>query len=178
MSRQPARASASLRTVDVGVTTDLAVAAAEGAGVCIRPLVHKVTDRVTGSTYTVPIPCASTRERVCKPCAEKARRIRMHQCREGWHLTEDPPRHDPAPDDQGRDQADDLDEERALDDGESDNEEDPRRVRSTRHLPGFPDLPSVPVEDRTIGRAFTDEKTGRSYRPSMFLTITLPRTAR
>ncbi|WP_344256755.1 replication initiator [Terrabacter carboxydivorans] len=155
----------------------MAVAAAESAGVCIRPLLRRVTDRATGAVTTVPIACGSTREKVCPSCAEKARRLRMHQCREGWHLTEDPPRHIEEPDTEqleGDNQDDDgpvqLDE-----DDEQDDEGTPeRRVRSTRHLPGFPDLPTVPVEDRTIGTAFTDEKTGRTYRPSMFLTLTLP----
>nr|WP_223128685.1 replication initiator [Terrabacter sp. MAHUQ-38] len=154
-----------------GVTTDMAVAAAQGAGVCIRPLLRRVTDRATGAVYTVPLPCGSTRESVCQPCAEKARRLRIHQCREGWHLTEDPPRPDPVPDeDQDEDEDEQLDDDADLE-GE---EAGARRVRSTRHLSGLPDLPTVPVEDRTIGKAFTDEKTGRTYRPSMFLTFTLP----
>ncbi|MGO4360896.1 replication initiator [Terrabacter sp. RAF57] len=152
-----------------GITTDMAVAAAESAGVCIRPLLRQVTDRATGAVTTVPIACGSTREKVCPSCADKARRLRMHQCREGWHLTEDPPRH------LDTDQLDEPDDEDEHQDSEEEGEEGPsRRVRSTRHLPGFPDLPTMPVEDRTIGSAFTDEKTGRSYRPSMFLTLTLP----
>lgn len=153
-----------------GVTTDMAVAAAERAGVCIRPLLRKVTDRATGTVTTVPIPCGSTREKVCPPCAEKARRLRMHQCREGWHLAEDPPRRTDlmSPDVDDEDAADEQVED---DDGAT---RPPRRSRSTRHLLGFPELPTVPVEDRTIGRAFTDERTGREFRPSMFLTLTLP----
>ena len=38
-----------------GVTTDMAVAAAQSAGVCIRPLLRQVTDRATGAVTTVPI---------------------------------------------------------------------------------------------------------------------------
>ena len=37
----------------------------------------------------------------------------------------------------------------------------------------MPDLPRLPMEDRTIGRTFTG-RDGRVYRPSMFLTLTLP----
>lgn len=33
------------RHEDLGVTTDMAVAAAESVGVCIRPLLRRVTDR-------------------------------------------------------------------------------------------------------------------------------------
>ena len=160
-----------------GVTTDMAVAAAESAGVCIRPLLRQVTDRATGVVTTVPIACGSTREKVCRSCAEKARRLRMHQCREGWHLTEDPPRHLDADELDG--DAEQVEEEEEEDDEDQDHEAPDagtpsRRVRSTRHLSGFPDLPTLPVQDRTIGTAFTDEKTGRTYRPSMFLTLTLP----
>ena len=70
------------------VGTDEAVLAAEAAGVCVRPHVRTVTDLATGETVSVPIPCGSTREAVCRPCAVKARRLRIHQCREGWHRTD------------------------------------------------------------------------------------------
>jgi hypothetical protein len=48
-----------------------------------------------------------------------------------------------------------------------------RRVRSTRRRQDAPDLPRMPIEDRTIGRVYT-APNGRTYRPSMFLTLTLP----
>jgi hypothetical protein len=164
-----------LRSFDVG--SELAVLAAESAGVCIRPHVRTVTDRATGESTSVPIPCGSTREAVCSPCATKARRLRMHQCREGWHRTDaDQPTDlldDPDEDEQLDDEPDTKDEE----DDELDDESDEglvRRVRSTRRLDGIPDLPTVPMEERTTGRAFTDPVTGATFRPSMFLTLTLP----
>jgi hypothetical protein len=46
-------------------------------------------------------------------------------------------------------------------------------VRSTRRRDDAPDLPRVPVEDRSVGRTFTG-RDGREYRPSMFVTLTLP----
>lgn len=49
-----------------------------------------------------------------------------------------------------------------------------RQARSTRRLTGFPDLPTVTMDARTTGRAFTDPRTGRTYQPSMFVTLTLP----
>lgn len=141
------------RAADPGVTTEMAMAAAEAAKVCVRPLLRRVTDRATGNVYTVPLACGATQETVCPPCAEKARRLRMHQCREGWHLTEDPPRHttnDDGPagvtDDQDGDLLDGPDDEdngAGLVDGESGSES--RRARSTRRIDGFPDLPTVPV---------------------------------
>ncbi len=46
-------------------------------------------------------------------------------------------------------------------------------MRSTRRRQDAADLPRVPVEDRTVGRVFT-APDGQEYRPSMFLTLTLP----
>jgi hypothetical protein len=45
--------------------------------VCVRPLLRQVTDRETGDVQRLVIPCGSTREAVCRACAEKARRLRM-----------------------------------------------------------------------------------------------------
>ena len=42
------------------------------------------------NSATSPVPCGSTVESQCGPCARKARALRMVQCREGWHLTEEP----------------------------------------------------------------------------------------
>jgi hypothetical protein len=63
---------------------------AAGKHVCVRPLLRRVTDRETGDVQRLVIPCGSTREAVCPVCAEKARRLRMQQCAEGWHLGKDP----------------------------------------------------------------------------------------
>jgi hypothetical protein len=131
------------------------------AGVCARPVVATVTDNESGEVRVVPISCGSTREDRCLPCADKAKRLRIQQCREGWHL-ETEPEHDepdPLPDEDGEDGPDDEDGE--------------RRVRSTRRRQDAPDLPRLPMEDRTIGRVFT-APNGKTYRPSMFVTLTLP----
>jgi len=163
------------QTFDVG--TDMAVLAAESAGVCIRPHVRTVTDRLTGESASVPIPCGSTREAVCSPCATKARRLRMHQCREGWHRTDAdqaPALRDPGDEQQLDDDLGAQGEDDELDEDDDASEGGGRRVRSTRRLKGIPDLPTVPMEDRTTGRAFTDPNTGAVFRPSMFLTLTLP----
>ena len=53
-------------------------------------MLRRVHDRHTGTEDVVPIPCGSTREAVCPACARKARIIRMQQCTEGWHLTDEP----------------------------------------------------------------------------------------
>src|SRR5436309_15381710 len=72
------------------ISADVARALAEQHGVCIRPLAMRRIDTITGRVDVVPVPCGSTREDQCRPCAEKARRLRMAQCREGWHLEAEP----------------------------------------------------------------------------------------
>jgi hypothetical protein len=65
-------------------------AVAEQHGVCTRPVAMRRIDTTTGRVEVVPVPCGSTRENQCRPCAEKARRLRMAQCRQGWHLETEP----------------------------------------------------------------------------------------
>lgn len=132
--------------------------------VCVRPILQRVTDTLTGTVRTVVLPCGATRAKVCPSCADAARRLRIQQCREGWHLAEDPPKPEPDPDvagDNGDDQANE------------DADETARRVRSTRRRQDAPDLPRLSVSDRTTGRVFT-APDGKTYRPSMFVTLTLP----
>lgn len=63
---------------------------AEQLGACLRPMVLNRIDRHTGDVLPVPVPCGSTQSSVCATCADKARRLRIHQAREGWHLSEEP----------------------------------------------------------------------------------------
>jgi hypothetical protein len=72
------------------LTADVVEALAEQHGVCVRPLAMRRIDTTTGRVEVVPVPCGSTRADQCHPCAEKARRLRMAQCREGWHLDTEP----------------------------------------------------------------------------------------
>src|SRR5438270_10397090 len=72
------------------LAADVVAAVADQHGVCIRPFTMEVGDPDTGELRYVPLPCGSTVESVCGPCARKARALRMAQCREGWHLTEEP----------------------------------------------------------------------------------------
>ncbi|MGL5857880.1 MAG: replication initiator [Angustibacter sp.] len=155
------------RPVDPLVTADLARDAAVAQRVCVRPVMRTVTDRATGHTWTVPIPCGSTRETICPPCSAKARRLRAHQCAEGWHLVDEPEpsRRDDEP-------ADAQDTGDAEPDGDVAEEVGERRTRSTRRRRDVPDLPRVPMQDRTVGQTFT-APSGRTYRPSSFVTLTL-----
>ncbi|MGH3845448.1 MAG: replication initiator, partial [Pseudonocardiaceae bacterium] len=72
------------------LSAEVAQALAEQHGVCIRPLAMRRIDTTTGRTDIVPVACGSTREDQCRPCSDKARRLRMTQCRQGWHLDTEP----------------------------------------------------------------------------------------
>ncbi|HEX2291129.1 MAG TPA: replication initiator, partial [Pseudonocardiaceae bacterium] len=72
------------------LSADVAQALAEQHGVCIRPLAMRRINTTTGRVDIVPVPCGSIREDQCRPCADKARRLRMVQCRQGWHLDTEP----------------------------------------------------------------------------------------
>ncbi|WP_199440977.1 replication initiator [Umezawaea beigongshangensis] len=69
---------------------DVARAVAEEHGVCVRPLAKERLDLDTGRVEIIPVLCGSTVASVCPTCAEKNRRLRMAQCREGWHLADEP----------------------------------------------------------------------------------------
>ncbi|MCP3014827.1 replication initiation protein [Nocardiopsis dassonvillei] len=49
----------------------------------------------------------------------------------------------------------------------------PRRVRSTKRRQDAPDLPKRPMTRKTVGRAYTDPASGKVFRPSLFITLTL-----
>jgi hypothetical protein len=72
------------------LSTEVAQVIAEQHGVCVRPLAMRRIDTTSGRVDIVPVPCGSTRHDQCRPCADKARRLRMAQCREGWHLDTEP----------------------------------------------------------------------------------------
>ena len=147
------------------------------------------------------VPCGSPLESVCPPCAERRKSLRIQQCRDGWHL-EDEPVAAPGPLDDWqawllgkraefqilRDQAastgqdpGELDELLAADRdlaatgirGKPDpaRKDRARRHRSTRRRQDTPDLPRRQITARTTGRIYT-APNGKTYRPSMFLTLT------
>jgi hypothetical protein len=174
-------------------------------GVCIRPITQRVTDTYTGEITLVDVPCGATLERKCPPCAKRAQRLRMHQCRAGWHADTDPiPDADPSNDPQqelvtvradvtaARDEfldlgdvdsaqaatetLDVLDAELAELGVRGRLESEPttgRRTRSTKRRQDAPNLPKKEMAKTTLGRTFTGNG-GIVYRPSMFVTVTLP----
>jgi len=48
------------------------------------------TDLDTGHVEQVLVPCGHTLASVCPACAERNKSLRAAQCREGWHLEEEP----------------------------------------------------------------------------------------
>src|ERR1022692_1409343 len=174
---------------------------AESNGGGIRPVQLRRTDIDTGQVEQVLVPCGATLAAVCPACAERARSLRAAQCREGWHL-EDEPIVQPAPPDdwqawllEQRADAQQLRDHAAADGqditeldaliGELDAEltqtgirgnPDPgktgaRRHRSTRRRQDAPDLPRRKISPRTTGKVYT-APDGKKFRPSMFLTLT------
>src|SRR5262245_60693020 len=72
------------------VATDALGKIAEELGVCVHPLAMRRTDTHTGVTTVIDIPCGARLASKCKPCAERNRRDRIDQIREGWHLADEP----------------------------------------------------------------------------------------
>ncbi|MFF0243550.1 replication initiator [Streptosporangium sandarakinum] len=186
------------------VALDMAVEVAKANGVCIRPILLRRLDTQTGQSEDVNVPCGSTREAVCPSCARRNQQLRKAQCREGWHLDHEPvTESDPATEDQRwliefradvqakRDEAERAGEVEEAADWDAAiqaiNEEiraagmrstlsgraAPRRSRSTRRRQDAPDLPRRAMRPTTLGRTFTGAE-GKVFRPSLFLTLTLP----
>ena len=170
-------------------------------GACIRPLQLRRTDLTTGEGEQVLVPCGHTLTSVCPSCAERAKALRAAQCREGWHLEEEPViesnpatemqrfwitkraeaqvMHDQA-DAEGLDPAEtgeligELDEEVANAGmrGKVLTGES-RRHRSTRRRQDAAQLPRRKVSNRTVGKIYT-APDGKTFRPSLFITLTCP----
>jgi hypothetical protein len=71
---------------------------AESVGGCLRPVQLRRTDTVTSQVDHVMVPCGATLAAICPPCAERAKALRAAQCREGWHLEDEPDLTPAAPD--------------------------------------------------------------------------------
>ncbi|MEV4105537.1 replication initiator [Nonomuraea sp. NPDC049649] len=181
---------------------DVALEVAKQHGVCIRPVALKRLDTTTGQSEIIDVPCGATMEAVCPPCAKRNRQLRMAQCREGWHLDHEPAITPDEPNDEQRwlvefradmqarrdaaeqagDDTTDLDAVLAgLDDeintagmrGHVLGRTTGKRTRSTRRRQDAPDLPRRKMANTTLGRTFTGSD-GKIYRPSLFVTLTLP----
>ncbi|GAA2208427.1 hypothetical protein GCM10009850_038850 [Nonomuraea monospora] len=171
-------------------------------GVCVRPVALKRLDTHTGQTDIIDVPCGATLETLCPPCARRNRHLRVAQCREGWHLDAEPITTPSEPNEEQRwliefradAQAQRDTAERA---GQDTTDLDAviigldaeinaagmrgnvlaratsKRNRSTRRRQDAPDLPRRKMTNTTLGRTFTSSD-GKVYRPSLFVTLTLP----
>jgi hypothetical protein len=171
-------------------------------GVCIRPIPLKRLDTATGKSEIIDVPCGATLDSKCPPCAKRNRQLRMAQCREGWHLDAEPAiTPDEANEEQRwlvefradyqaqRDAAekagDDTTELDAIITGLDEEinaagmrgsvlgRTTAKRSRSTRRRQDAPDLPKRKMTNTTLGRTFQGSD-GKVYRPSLFVTLTLP----
>ena len=70
----------------------------EAAGGCIRPVQLRRTNVSSGEVDYQLLPCRSTLEDVCPPCAKRAQSLRAEQCRDGWHVNHEPDLTATAPD--------------------------------------------------------------------------------
>ena len=171
-------------------------------GGCIRPVQLRRTDLTTGETEQVLVPCGHTLASVCPACAERAKNLRAAQCREGWHLDHEPDLEpDPATDDQQwwiehradiqarRDQAaaagedtEDLDQLLAELDEEINRAGMRGKVAPDRASGGTGPPGGGKTHRRcraarlTRGRSARPTPTpdGKTFRPSLFLTLTCP----
>jgi hypothetical protein len=180
------------------VVRDLAVE----HGACIRPIQLRRRNLDTGEVDQVLVPCGHTLGSVCPACADRAKTLRAAQCREGWHLEDEPDiTPGPATDDQkwwltqraeaqqardliaaaGQDTTDFDALVSELDDqitgsgvrGKAAPAKPARRHRSTRRRQDAPDLPRRKVSSRTVGKTYT-APDGKTFRPSLFVTLTCP----
>jgi hypothetical protein len=180
------------------VVKDLAV----NHGACVRPVQLRRTDLATGQTEPVLVPCGHTLASVCPSCAERAKTLRAAQCREGWHLDQEPTIEPDDPTDEQtwwietradaqamRDEAEargeDItgwDQELSELDEQINNagmrgnvlpKRPERRHRSTRRRQDAPPLPKRAVDPRTVGKTYT-ASDGKTFRPSLFVTLTCP----
>jgi hypothetical protein len=171
-------------------------------GVCIRPVPMYRLDTLTGKTTRLDIPCGATLASKCPPCAERNRKLRMAQCREGWHLEDEPIIAPNEPTDEqrwliehradwqakrdaaaaaGEDLAEydeiltgiDADIRRSGLRGSVLGRSSAGRQRSTRRRQDAPDLPKRKRLPSTLGRVY-ESPDGKRFRPSMFITLTLP----
>ncbi|WIX82570.1 replication initiator protein [Amycolatopsis carbonis] len=179
---------------------DVIRATAEKHGVCVRPFTMEVGDPDTGELRYVPVPCGSTVESVCLPCARKAKALRQVQCREGWHMTEEP---DLAPDKPTEDQTelftyradlvasyrevverDEVEAEELRDEIRSVDEElralgvrgrlpsidAPTKRPVKRSTKRRQDAPNLPR--RKVAKTTVGREYAGRFRPSMFVTLT------
>ncbi|KZM76182.1 replication initiator protein [Nocardia terpenica] len=182
---------------------DIADAVAEKWGVCKRPIPMRAFNPDTGETKYVGAACKSTRASDCPSCAAKARALRVTQCREGWHLENEPVSDRNPPTEQQQalltaradllaeyTVARELGDEQTADGFREVIADLDRELRATGLSGRIPGIDAQPRKRRTrstkrrqdvadLPRKKIDKSTlGRRFagkhRPSMFMTVTMP----
>jgi hypothetical protein len=175
---------------------------AESQGGCIRPVQLRRTNLDTDQAEPVIVPCGSPLGSVCPACSERCKSLRAEQCRDGWHLEDEPVAPPAKPDDwqawllEKRAELQQLADQAAAsgqDLGELDEllaeldkeiaksgirgKADPAAKGNTRRHRSTrrrQDAPDLPR--REISPRTTGRvytaSNGKTYRPSMFLTLT------
>ncbi|TCO59441.1 hypothetical protein EV192_104283 [Actinocrispum wychmicini] len=186
----------------VPLAADVVKAAAEQHGVCVRPFTMEVGDPETGELRYVAVPCGSTVESVCRPCAQKAKALRVTQCREGWHRTDEPDLTAESPTGdhaalvtlradlftayQQTVVAGDLEEAEDLREQITQTDQELRQLGMRGRLPS-PDTPgkcavkrstkrrqdAPELPRRKVAKTTVGREYAGRYRPSMFVTLTL-----
>jgi hypothetical protein len=189
-----------MRRVLPALTASMVETMAVAHGVCVNPVPLRRIDPDTGQSTIVDVPCGATSMSKCPPCADRAKLLRMQQCRQAWHLEEEPvvEAQDPTEEqseltvmradlqaalvhaqDRGlptqsiSDTIEDIERQLAETGawGKAVSSERRRRTRSTRRRQDVPDLPRRKVAPTTIGRTYA-ARDGKVFRPSIFLTVT------
>jgi hypothetical protein len=184
------------------LAADVVAAVADKHGVCVRPFTMEVSEPGSTDVRYVAVPCGSTVESVCGPCARKARALRMAQCREGWHLATEPEFETEKPTDEQQahlehradllklyrqavdsgDQADDVDE---LRDAIAEADAELRQLGVRGKLPALevparrpPNRSTKRRQDapnlptRRVRKSTVGREFAGKFRPSMFVTLT------
>ena len=152
------------------------------------------TNLDTGAVEQVLVPCGHTLATVCPACAERARNLRAAQCREGWHLEDEPVIEPDEPTDDQKWWVEKRAEAQAMsDDADHDGQDTGdldeltaeldqqitgagmrgnvlparpvRRHRTTRRRQDAAPLPRRKIAARTVGKTYATAD-GKQFRPS------------
>ncbi|MFF0613504.1 replication initiator [Nocardia tengchongensis] len=69
---------------------EIAASAADKFGSCRKPIAMWMVNHATGERKAIGAACGNTLESVCPACSKRKRALRIQQCKEGWHLDEEP----------------------------------------------------------------------------------------
>ncbi|MEV0466222.1 replication initiator [Nocardia tengchongensis] len=179
---------------------EMAASAADKFGSCRKPIAMWMVNHATGERKAIGAACGNTLESVCPACSKRKRAIRIRQCREGWHLDEEPEIEERPVTEHQQDlvmarSSLFVDYQRAKEDGDSDlmagireiveDLDKELRENGARRLPPLDapvkrrrstrrrqDAPNLPRK-KVERRTIGQTFADGKYRPGMFLTLTM-----